>query len=155
MSLSVQFLSLLAMIGTGIVAAAFLDMIGTWTAHSGRTSFIRRRASWFEFIGWVIVGCWTFYILFLVRDGAWRIYDPFAQLSGMLLYISFFYKPFRFIGKIVLLIFIKPFLFIIKFIVTVIRQVILFIVKVITLLFRPFVRLFRKYFTIPFNKRRK
>ncbi len=41
----------------------------------------------FEVIGWVVVGCWTFYILFLVRDGAWRMYDPFAQISGMLLYV--------------------------------------------------------------------
>ena len=104
MSLSVQFLSLLAMIGTGIVAAAFLDMIGTGTAHAGRRSIIRRRAAFFEVIGWVVVGCWTFYILFLVRDGAWRIYDPFAQLSGMLLYVSFFHKPFRFFGRIVLVI---------------------------------------------------
>ncbi len=44
MSLSVQFLSLLAMIGTGIVAGAFMDMIGTGTAHAGRNHSFRRRA---------------------------------------------------------------------------------------------------------------
>lgn len=155
MSLSVQFLSLLAMIGTGIVAAAFLDMIGTGTAHAGRKSFIRRCAAWFEFIGWVIVGCWTFYVLFLVRDGAWRIYDPFAQLSGMLLYVSIFHKPIRFIGRVALLIFIKPLWFIISLIVSIIRQVIRFFVKIIALLVRPFVIMFHKYFINPFNKKKK
>ncbi len=114
MSLSVQFLSLLAMIGTGIVAAAFIDMIGTGNAHAGRKSIIWRRAAWLEFIGWIIVGCWTFYVLFLVRDGAWRIYDPFAQLSGMLLYVSFFYKPSRFIGRLLLFVFVKPLWFLIR-----------------------------------------
>ena len=102
MSLSVQFLSLLAMIGTGIVAAAFIDMIGTGTASAGKTSFFRRHSTTFEVIGWVIAGCWTFSVLYAVRDGAWRIYDPFAQLSGILLYASFFHKPMRFLGTIIL-----------------------------------------------------
>ena len=66
MSLSVQFLSLLAMIGTGIVAGAFMDMIGTGTAHAGKKSIIRKHAVWLEVIGWIFVGCGTFYILYLV-----------------------------------------------------------------------------------------
>ena len=71
MSLSVQFLSLLAMIGTGIVAAAFIDMIGTGTAQAGKKVIISKACGLtFEVIGWMIVGCWTFYILYLVRDGA-------------------------------------------------------------------------------------
>ena len=42
MSLSVQFLSLLAMIGTGIAAGAFMDMIGTGTAYAGKKSLVRK-----------------------------------------------------------------------------------------------------------------
>lgn len=155
MSLSVQFLSLLAMIGTGIVAAAFLDMIGTGTAHAGRKSIIRRHAAWFEWMGWVIVGCWTFYVLFLVRDGAWRIYDPFAQLSGMLLYVTIFNKPIRFIGRIVLFIFVKPLWFIFHLIVSMIRYSIRFFVSILAFLCRPFVIMFRKFFINPFNKKGK
>ena len=117
MSLSVQFLSLLTMIGTGIVAAAFIDMIGTGTAHAGKKSIVRRRAALFEVIGWIIAGCWTFYILYIVRDGAWRIYDPFAQISGILLYASFFHKPIRLVGRIILVLFVKPLWFIIRAIV--------------------------------------
>ena len=122
MSLSVQFLSLLAMIGTGIVAGAFMDMIGTGTAHAGKKSIIRKRAVWLEVIGWVLVGCWTFYIFYLVRDGAWRIYDPVAQISGMLLYASFFYKPFRFFGRILLVLFLKPLWFIVRLIVSIVQS---------------------------------
>jgi spore cortex biosynthesis protein YabQ len=155
MSLSVQFLSLLAMIGTGIVTAAFIDMISTGTAHAGKKSIIRRRAAWLEVIGWTIAGCWTFYILYLVRDGAWRIYDPLAQLSGMLLYASLFHKPFRFFGRIILALFIKPLWFIAKLIVSIIRQLIRFIVKVILFLLSPFVKLFRKISRNLFKKRGK
>ncbi len=143
MSLSVQFLSLLAMIGTGVVAGAFMDMIGTGTAHAGKRSFIRRRAAWFDIIGWLLVGCGTFYILFLVRDGAWRIYDPFAQISGMLLYASFFYKPFRLFGRILFALLIKPIWFMAHLIVSIVRQVIRLIVKVVVFLFMPFVKLFK------------
>ena len=143
MSLSVQFLSLLAMIGTGVVAGAFMDMIGTGTAHAGKKSLIRKRAVWLEVIGWVLVGCWTFYILYLVRDGAWRIYDPVAQISGMLLYVTIFYKPFRLFGRILLVLLIRPLLFLVRLIVSIISLVIRFSVKVFAVLFTPFVKIFR------------
>ena len=155
MSLSVQFLSLLTMIGTGILAAAFIDMIGTGTAHAGKKSIFRRRAVFFEIIGWVLVGCWTFYILLIVRNGEWRIYDPFAQMSGILLYASFFHKPFRLFGRILFSIFVKPILFIIHVIVTIVRYVIHLIIKVITFLFRPFIKIFRKYYRKHFKSRVK
>lgn len=155
MSLSVQFLSLLAMIGTGVVAGAFMDLIGTGTAHASKKSFIRKRAAWFEMIGWVAVGCGTFYILFLVRDGAWRMYDPFAQVSGLLLYASFFYKPFRLLGRLILLVFIKPIWFVIRLVISIIRQVIRVIIKIGVFLFTPFVKLFRIISRNPFNKRKK
>lgn len=155
MSLSVQFLSLLAMIGTGIVAAAFIDMIGTGTAHAGKRSVFRRRAVFFEVIGWIIVGCWTFYILVIVRDGEWRIYDPFAQMSGMLLYASFLHEPFRIIGRILFSIFIKPILLITHVAITVVGYVIRLAMKVIAFTFRPFIKVFRKYFGKHFKRQVK
>ena len=155
MSLSVQFLSLLAMIGTGIVAGAFMDMIGTGTAHVGKKSFIRKHAVWFEMIGWIVVGCGTFYILFLVRDGAWRMYDPFAQISGLLLYASLFYKPFRLLGRIILMVFIRPLWFVIRLVISMIRQVFRMIIKIVVFLFAPFVKLFNIISRFFFNKRKK
>ena len=145
MSLSVQFLSLLAMIGTGIAVAAFIDMIGTGTAAAGKASFIRRHSVFFEVIGWIVAGCWTFSVLYVVRDGGWRIYDPFAQVSGMLLYASVFHKPIRFFGRIILLLFVRPLWFIIYAIYAVIRKLLHFILKVVFLLFTPFVKIFGKF----------
>lgn len=144
MSLSVQFLSLLAMIGTGIAAAAFIDMIGTGTASAGKTSFIRRHSTVFEVIGWTIAGCWTFLILYIVRDGGWRIYDPFAQVSGILLYASVFHKPIRFVGRIILILFVKPLWFIISTFFSMIWKLLHFFLKIVFLLFTPFVKLFGK-----------
>lgn len=155
MNLSVQFLSLLAMIGTGIVSGAFIDMIGTGTGHARKKSFIRRNSIFFEIIGWIIAGCWAFYILYVVRDGAWRIYDPFAQMSGILLYASLFHKPFRYFGRLILVLFIKPLWFIAHFIVSIIRQLIRFIVKVIMFFLTPFLSLFRKLYRKDFKSRKK
>lgn len=155
MSLSLQFLSLLTMIGTGIVTAAFIDMIGTGTAHAGKKSLLRRRAAVFEIIGWILAGCWTFYILFLVRDGEWRIYDPFAQMSGILLYASFFHKPFRLFGRFLLVIFIKPLWFIISMLFSVVRYVVLLIYGIIIFLFKPLIKIFRKYYRKAFKNRKK
>lgn len=155
MTLSVQFLSLLAMIGTGIAAGAFIDMIGTGTAHAGKKSIIRRRAAWFEVIGWILIGSGTFYILFLVRDGAWRIYDPVAQISGMLLYATFFYRPLRLLGRVLLMLIVKPVWFVIHLIVSLIRQIIRLVSKLVALPLRPIVKLFRIMAGKLFNKREK
>jgi hypothetical protein len=159
MSLSVQFLSLLAMIGTGIVTATFIDMIRVGTSHAGKKSIIKRRAAWFESIGWIIAGCWAFYVLFTVRDGAWRMYDPFAQISGMFLYVSVFYKPIRFIGRIILILILKPIWFVIYGIYTIIKKIIQFIWKTILLLltpiFHPVLKFIKKYSRNPFKNKRK
>lgn len=155
MSLSVQFLSLLAMIGTGIVAGAFMDMIGTGTAYAGKKSFIRKYAVAIEVIGWVLVGCGTFYVLYLVRDGAWRMYDPVAQVSGLLLYASFFYRPFRLLGRIVLLLVVKPLWFLIRLIVSIIRQIIRLLMKILSVLVLPFVKLFRLISMKGFKRKEK
>jgi spore cortex biosynthesis protein YabQ len=155
MSLSVQFLSLLAMIGTGIVAGAFMDMIGTGTAYAGKKSFIRKYAVAIEVIGWVLVGCGTFYVLYLVRDGAWRMYDPVAQVSGLLLYASFFYRPFRLLGRIVLLLVVKPLWFLIRLIVSVVRQIIRLLMKILSVLVLPFVKLFRLISMKGFKRKEK
>ena len=155
MTLSVQFLSLLVMIGTGVAAGAFIDMIGTGTAHAGKKSIIRRRAAVLEVIGWILIGCGTFYILFLVRDGAWRIYDPVAQVSGMLLYATFFYRPLRFLGRVLLTLVVKPVWFIIHLLVSLIRQIIRFVSKLVALPLRLIVKLFRIISGKLFNKREK
>jgi len=143
MSLSVQFLSLLAMIGTGVAGGALIDLIQTGTTNMGKRSFIRRHAIWFEAIGWIVVGCGSFYVLFLVRDGAWRMYDPIAQICGLLLYASIFHKPFRLVGRIILLVVVRPILLVLRIIISIIRRIIRIFIRLIILLFTPFIRLYQ------------
>lgn len=143
------------MIGTGILAAAFIDMIGTGTAHAGKKSMIRRHAASLEVIGWIVAGCGTFYVLYIVRDGAWRIYDPFAQLSGIFLYASFFHKPFRMLGKIILVLVIRPLRFVVLAIVSLITFFYRLVWKVLYFLATPFIIIFRKLYGNLFKKREK
>lgn len=143
------------MIGTGIATAAFIDMIGTGTASAPKKSIIRKYSTVFEVFGWLIAGCWTFWILYIVRDGAWRIYDPFAQLSGILLYASLFHKPIRFMGRIILILLLKPIWFVIFMIISAFRWLIYFTVKVTLLLFTPVVKILRAPFRKRFKKEAK
>lgn len=144
MSLSVQFFSLLAMIGTGIVAAALIDMIGTGIAHAGKRSFIRRHGVLLEVLGWIFVGFWAFTILYRVRDGAWKIYDPFAQLSGLYLYISVFHRPLRVLGRVILVLLLKPIWFILRAVLLMITYLFRSIMKLFDILSTPFILIFRK-----------
>ena len=114
MSLTSQFVSLLAMIGSGVIAGAFMDMIGTGIAKTGKTSIIRRRAIWLEAVGWGLAGCFAFAVLFVFRDGAWRMYDPLAQISGLLLYATLFHKPIRLLGRAIAFLFIRPILVLLR-----------------------------------------
>ncbi|MEZ7173465.1 spore cortex biosynthesis protein YabQ [Sporosarcina sp. OR05] len=153
MSLSVQFLSLLAMIGTGIGAGAFMDLIGTGIDKVGKKSVIRKYSVLIEVIGWILIGCASFYVLFVVRDGAWRMYDPFAQVSGMLLYASIFHRPFRFFGRIVNMLIIRPIVFIILLVVRIIRALFRLVVRIVMLLATPFIYVYKKVYSSLFQTR--
>lgn len=155
MSLSVQFLSLLAMIGTGIGAGASMDLIGTGIDAAGKRSIIRKYAVLLEVIGWIIVGCASFYILFLVRDGAWRMYDPVAQICGMLLYASIFHRPFRFFGRLLNMLLIKPVWFVILFIIRVISGIFRLLFKILLFLLKPFFYLYDKIYESLFKNSEK
>lgn len=155
MSLSVQFLSLLSMIGTGIIAAALIDLIGTSVAHAGRRSLIKKYGVFLEVFGWILAGIWSFTILYNVRDGAWRIYDLFAQISGLLLYVSFFHYPFRFVGRVIFLIILKPIWTVFFIVFSMIKYLIVLIGKLIKIPFMPFVLIFRKFFVKHFKNKEK
>ncbi|WP_153733456.1 spore cortex biosynthesis protein YabQ [Sporosarcina obsidiansis] len=141
MSLSVQFFSLLAMIGTGIAAGVVMDLFGTIIAACDKRSFIRRRAFWFELIIWIFLGVVAFWVLMIVRDGAWRMYDPVAQVSGMLLYAAVFHYPFRFIGRLLLVIIIRPIWYFIRLLIMLIQRIIQVIIYILSFITSPVIRL--------------
>ncbi|WP_371922575.1 spore cortex biosynthesis protein YabQ [Sporosarcina sp. Marseille-Q4943] len=144
MSLSVQFLSLLAMIGTGIGAGVLMDLIGTGVDATGKKSIIRKYAVPLEVVGWIVIGCASFYVLFVVRDGAWRMYDPVAQICGMLLYASIFHRPFRFLGRILNMLIIKPIWFIVRLVAKIISRTFQLLIKIVRFLLSPFIFLYYK-----------
>lgn len=155
MSVTVQFVSLLAMIGSGIVAGAFMDMISTGITNAGKTSLIRRKAIWIEGIAWLLAGGFAFAVLFVFRDGAWRMYDPFAQLSGLLLYAAIFHKPFRLVGRIIVIVLLRPIFLFIRFIVWGIRTGMQLIIGSLLFVLRPFRFIYLRLFRYPFKKTQK
>ena len=155
MSLSVQFFSLLAMIGTGIIAGAMIDLAGTMIETAKNGSILKRYALVLEVIVWIVAGAFAFFVLYMTRDGAWRIYDPLAQFSGLLLYVAFFHRPFRVLGRIFFVLFIKPVRFIMNIIYMLIMSIIRFILRVLQLLFRPLTFIYSKLFGKSFKIKRK
>lgn len=155
MSISAQFVSLLAMMGTGIMAGAFMDMLGTGIANTGKSSIIRRRAIWLETVGWLLMGGFAFAVLFVFRDGAWRMYDPLAQLSGLLLYATIFHRPFRLLGRISIALFIRPILMVFQIIFWFVRYVFRVIGALILLLSQPFRFIYHRFFNYHFKKKPK
>ncbi|MCS0674696.1 spore cortex biosynthesis protein YabQ [Cytobacillus firmus] len=89
MTLTTQFVTMLAMIGMGSVFGAALD---TYNRFLQRT----RRKSWLVFINdilfWLVQGLAIFYILFLVNKGELRFYIFIALLCGFAAYQSLFKK---------------------------------------------------------------
>ncbi|MBT2688723.1 spore cortex biosynthesis protein YabQ [Bacillus sp. ISL-47] len=89
MTLTTQFITMLAMIGMGSVFGAALD---TYNRFLKRT----RRKSWIVFINdilfWLLQGLAIFYILFLVNKGELRFYIFVALLCGFAAYQSLFKK---------------------------------------------------------------
>ncbi|MBU8773085.1 MULTISPECIES: spore cortex biosynthesis protein YabQ [Cytobacillus] len=89
MTLTTQFVTMLAMIGMGSVFGAALD---TYNRFLQRT----RRKSWLVFINdilfWLVQGLAIFYILFLVNQGELRFYIFIALLCGFAAYQSLFKK---------------------------------------------------------------
>lgn len=150
MSLTVQFISLLVMVCTGIIAGAIIDHLQMLSiAHHPKKS-TRFLYIGIEVMGWIGVGCWTFYMLYLVRDGAWRIYDPFAQLSGLLLYSSFFYKPFRFVSRLVYLIVIAPILWMFSLVWRIIKALLSILYTPFIIFYQVIHRIFRRFLRNPF-----
>ncbi len=155
MSITAQFVSLLAMVGTGIIAGAFMDMLGTGIANTGKASIIRKRAIWLESIGWIFTGCFAFAVLFVFRDGAWRMYDPLAQLSGLLLYAAIFHKPFRLFGRVLIVLLIRPIVLLFRALFWFIQYIFRIIRAIFRLLSHPFRIVYYRLFRYRFKKEAK
>lgn len=155
MTLSLQFFSLLMMVLSGIVIGAIIEGTRFLTDSFPRRSFVFKYRIALEIIVWVILGLGTFYILFSIRDGIWRIYDPLAQIVGVLLYEQLFQPVFRLAGRIFLRVIVQPIWLIIRILVFIIHKIVRFLVVLILLILKPFRFLFQKLWHLALQKKPK
>ncbi|KMY48168.1 spore cortex biosynthesis protein YabQ [Peribacillus loiseleuriae] len=92
MTLTIQFYTLLAMIGMGSCFGAALD---TYNRFLKRT----KRRAWFvflnDFLFWVVQGLIIFYVLFLINEGEFRFYLFLALLCGFSAYQALLKKSYH------------------------------------------------------------
>lgn len=139
MTLTIQFYTLLAMIGMGSLFGAALDTYNHFLKRSERKRWI---VFLHDFLFWIIQGLLIFYVLFLVNEGELRLYLFLALLCGFSAYQALFkglylrflaflivlvVKLFRFMTELVRLIVIEP----IKWIIMSIFAIVLGISKLV------------------------
>ncbi|MEK5230264.1 spore cortex biosynthesis protein YabQ [Lysinibacillus sp. FSL K6-0232] len=152
MIVSEQFFHLIVMVLSGIAVGFIIDSVRLIVFSTPKRSSLRRWMMVFELITWILLGGLTYYLLFWLKDGAWRAYDPLAQIAGIFLYQSFFQNFLRFVARILVNITWKPLWFIIHLIITVIRQVLQLFIHIIMFVLRPFVKIY-SYLSYTFLKK--
>ncbi len=156
MTISEQVVSILIMTISGLFVGAIVDATRYLLSALSPKFFLRKMGYGVELIVWVILGTLTYYILFLVKDGEWRLVDPLAQILGIFLYESIFQPYFRFAGRVFVLLFIKPIYLIINFIISTVAGIIRLILNIFLFLLRPFYKIYtkikNKYFKKSFTK---
>ncbi|QOS91859.1 spore cortex biosynthesis protein YabQ [Peribacillus sp. JNUCC41] len=87
MNLTIQFYTLLAMIGMGSGFGAALDTYSRFLNRSERKRWV---VFIHDFLFWIIQGLLIFYVLFLVNEGEFRLYLFLALLCGFSAYQALF-----------------------------------------------------------------
>lgn len=144
MSLPTQFITMLAMIGMGIVFGATLD---TYNRFLNRA----KRKRWIVFINdilfWTVQGLAIFYVLFLVNRGELRFYIFIALLCGFASYQSLFKGIYIRLLEIIISMVISIYRFLLKMFHYVlykpIRGIIIFIISFIVMVGKGLFSLFK------------
>lgn len=159
MTINEQVVSILIMTISGLLIGAIVDSTRYLLSTLSPGSFLRKMGYGVELLVWVLLGALTFYILFLVKGGEWRLVDPLAQILGIFLYESVFQPYFRFIGRVFIILIVRPIFAIIKFVILVILGAIKLIIRIITILFTPFYKIYtiikKKYLIKIYSKVRR
>ena len=142
--MSAQLISIVTMFISGIAVGAVIDCtrILLWQIP---LKWVHQLKSVIEWIIWLFLGICTFYLLFLIKGGQWRVVDPLAQISGIIAYEFVFQRMIRFVGRVILNIAIKPIYYVVHLIIRIIGTLIKWVIAGIVLLLRPFTKLFKKY----------
>lgn len=152
MIVSEQFFQLLVMITSGVAVGFIIDSVRLVVFSTPKRSRLRKWMMFVELLTWVALGCITYYLLFWLKNGVWRAYDPLAQILGIFLYQLFFQRILRFIARFLVNIIWKPIWFIVRLIIAIIRRILQIIIYIGALLVRPFVKIY-SYLVYTFSKK--
>lgn len=163
MIVSEQFVQLLVMVVSGIAVAFIIDSVRLIVFSTPKGSSLRKWMMFVELLTWILLGGLTYYLLFWLKDGAWRAYDPLAQIAGIFLYQTFFQTFLRLIARIIVNLTWRPFWFIVRLVFAIIRRILQLFVNVGSFLIRPFVKIYsylsytflKKFRYIKYNKRQQ
>ncbi|WP_077210356.1 spore cortex biosynthesis protein YabQ [Bacillus dakarensis] len=111
MTLSTQFLTMLAMIGMGSCFGAALDTYNRFLQRSKRKSWI---VFFNDVLFWLLQGLIIFYVLFLVNKGELRFYIFIALLCGFAAYQSLLKRSYLRLLEIVVNMIISIYQFMLK-----------------------------------------
>ncbi|WP_141434189.1 spore cortex biosynthesis protein YabQ [Bacillus sp. 03113] len=161
MTLSTQFMTMLAMVGMGTFYGASLDTYQRFLKRA-------KRKSWLVFINdllfWALHGLLVFYVLFIVNRGELRFYLFLAILCGFAAYQGLFKRAYLwllecfisicisiylFIKKVIILLIYRPIFWIISTIIFIIYKVSIGILKLIFLVLKAVYVLFRTILLLP------
>ncbi len=137
MTVSQQFLSIAALIASGVIGAAIIDLVRSFSFYAASKSLLRKGYILFELTAWILLGIGTFLLLMVVRDGEWHFVDFLSQLLGFCLYQLFLQSLVRFCGRLFVRLVIHPIWFIIRLIIGIVRQIIRIIVKIVMIILFP------------------
>lgn len=144
MTISYQFLSLLAMIASGVATGFLVESFRDSCQGLRPRAFLRRYQGFFEIIVWLILGITSFYLLFYLRDGSWRIYDPCAQVVGIILYELWFRRPMLAGRHVFTRLIIYPIWWIIKLFFSILRQIFRVVINIFMIIMWPFIKIIKK-----------
>ncbi|MCM3389817.1 hypothetical protein M3649_16985 [Ureibacillus chungkukjangi] len=130
---------------SGLIIGAIIDCTRFSLSALSQKSILKRMGYGVELIVWALLGALTFYILFTIKGGEWRLVDPLAQILGIFLYESVFQRYFRFIGRVFVLLIIKPIIAIIKLIKNIIFHTIRLVIRIILIILLPFRKIYNKF----------
>lgn len=96
MMMNARLVSIVVMFISGMFVGAVIDFVRTMTTSYLNYTFMRRFVFIIESIVWLFLGVCTFYFMYLIKGGQWRVLDPLAQIVGIFVYEIFFKKFFVF-----------------------------------------------------------
>lgn len=155
MSLTVQFYTMIAMIGMGSYFGAALDTYSRLFNRSKRNVYIRAIN---DILFWILQALFIFYVLYLVNNGEIRFYIFLALLCGFAFYQSLLKKiythlleqiirvtirTYRFGVNLFSILLVKPIVMLLTFLLSVVVLIGKFLLKIILIVWKIIYTIFK------------